>query len=138
MDSGYEENKRQKTISAGERALSSLKKAADELDRAKNWGIWDILGGGMISTYVKRSKMDQAQYYLNEAKKDLQLFCKELQELNPAADLNVQTSGFLTFADYFLDGFLADLFVQDKINQTRNQVSDAYNKISDILKCLRA
>lgn len=137
MDQNFEEKKRQEAISAGEHALDSLRKAAEELDRAKNWGIWDLLGGGMISTYAKRSKMDQAQYYMNEAQKDLQAFCRELQEMNPAADLNVQTSDFLTFADYFFDGFLADLFVQDKINQTRNKVTEAYDRVTDILRRLR-
>ena len=33
-------------IRAGERALSSLRAAQDKLGSARNWGIFDMLGGG--------------------------------------------------------------------------------------------
>ena len=35
-------------ILAGERALGSLKTAYDNLTSAKNWGIFDMMGGGKI------------------------------------------------------------------------------------------
>ena len=51
----------QEAIDAGERALASLKAAQDELSSAKNWGIFDMLGGGFVSTLVKHNKMDNAK-----------------------------------------------------------------------------
>ena len=66
-------------IDAGERALSSLGSAQEKLNSAGNWGIFDILGGGLFSTMIKRSKMDDAQRLIEEAP-------KEYNEMMPEAD----------------------------------------------------
>ena len=50
------EKERNEAILAGERALDSLRAARDELNSAGNWGIVDLLGGGLISGLVKHSK----------------------------------------------------------------------------------
>ena len=54
-------------IQAGEAALSSLRNAQEKLNSAKNWGIWDIVGGGFMSSLIKHSRMDDAQEYMEEA-----------------------------------------------------------------------
>jgi chromosome segregation ATPase len=50
----------QEAIQAGQAALNSLRQVSSELGSAANWGTWDMLGGGMISTMVKHSKIDSA------------------------------------------------------------------------------
>lgn len=50
----------QEAVQAGERALQSLYAARDKLGSARNWGIFDMLGGGFISDFVKHSKMNDA------------------------------------------------------------------------------
>lgn len=137
MKDNYEKE-RLEAIAAGEHALDSLQKAAGELNSAGNWGIFDMLGGGFVSTYVKRSKMDNAQSYMNQAKEALQAFSRELADVDVAANLNVQTGDFLTFADYFFDGFVSDWLVQNKIDQAKSQVAEALRKIEGILAQLRA
>ncbi|MDO4650243.1 MAG: hypothetical protein Q4B26_16510 [Eubacteriales bacterium] len=44
------EKERREAIEAGKRALGSLRSARNNLDSAKNWGLWDMFGGGFIST----------------------------------------------------------------------------------------
>ena len=61
MQHNYEQE-RLEAVQAGERALSSLENARNKLNNAKNWGIADLLGGGMFTTMLKRSKMSDAQY----------------------------------------------------------------------------
>ena len=69
------ENKEiREAIQAGEAALSSLKNAREKLDSAKNWGIFDIVGGGFVSSLIKHSRMDDAQEYMEEAKQNLRRF----------------------------------------------------------------
>ena len=51
-------------MDAGERALSTLRCAQEKLNSASNWGILDMFGGGMFSTIMKRSKMDDAQIHM--------------------------------------------------------------------------
>ena len=43
------EKERNEAIAAGERALTSLRAAREELRSAGNWGLVDLFGGGMIS-----------------------------------------------------------------------------------------
>ena len=61
-------------IRAGDKALISLRLAQEKLSSAKNWGILDILGGGLITNMVKHSKINDASSYLREAKDSLRVF----------------------------------------------------------------
>lgn len=47
-------------VAAGEKALMNLERAESALRSARGWGIWDLLGGGLIVTYAKHSRMDDA------------------------------------------------------------------------------
>ena len=105
------EKERNEAILAGERALDSLRAARDELNSAGNWGIVDLLGGGLISGLVKHSKMSNAQNYMEQAKWNLQNFSRELQDVNMVHNLNLELGDFLTFADFFFDGVVADWLV---------------------------
>ena len=62
------EKERNEAIASGERALTSLRAAREELRSAGNWGLVDLFGGGMISGLVKHSKMGNAQRYMEQAK----------------------------------------------------------------------
>ena len=62
---------KQEAIVAGQQALRSLRQAQDCLSSARNWGIYDLLGGGLLSSLVKHSRMDKAQQCINEAKSSL-------------------------------------------------------------------
>ena len=55
-------------VAAGRRALTSLETAADALGSASNWGLFDILAGGIISSLVKRSRLDDAEEALGRAR----------------------------------------------------------------------
>ena len=103
-------------VDAGERALRTLRSAQEKLNSAGNWGIFDMLGGGLISTIMKRSKMDDAKNLMESAKMDLKRFQKELKDVNVPLDLKMEVGSFLSFADFFFDGFVADYLVQSKIS----------------------
>ena len=124
-------------IAAGERALSSLYVAQDKLKSARGWGIFDIFGGGFIADMIKHSKMQEASKSMEEAKYFMQRFQKELSDVNGNFNLQLNVGGFLSFADFFFDGFLADYLVQSKIADARRQVDDAIVKVSRILDDLK-
>ena len=114
---GYDIGKeKREAIDAGYRAINSLKTARDNLNSAKNWGLLDMFGGGFFSTMLKHSKIDQARQNMEQAKYDLRNFSRELNDVNIACDLNINIGDFLSFADYFFDGFVADWMVQVRIN----------------------
>ena len=137
---GYDiEKEKREAIEAGRRALNSLSAAKENLNSAKNWGLVDMLGGGFFSTMLKHSKMDQAKQNMEQAKYDLRNFSRELNDVNMACNLHINTGDFLSFADYFLDGFVIDWMVQDRINKAKQQVREAIRRtenILDQLKCM--
>lgn len=124
-------------IAAGERALMSLRSAQTELNSAGNWGIADMLGGGLFTTMIKHSKMDNAVSYMENAKNSLRTFQRELRDVTIHASLDLDVSGFLSFADYFFDGILADYLVQSRISDAKHQVEQAIRQVQDILNDLR-
>ena len=124
-------------IHAGERALSSLKIAQSQLNGARNWGLFDMFGGGFLSSAIKHSKINDAAMYMENAKRDLQVFRRELKDVNIPLDLRMEVGSFLSFADFFFDGFVADYLVQSKIAQAKEQVDDAVYMVENILRNLR-
>lgn len=136
MEYNLEKEKRE-AIEAGQRALRSLQRARENLNSAGNWGLVDMFGGGFFTTMIKHSKMDQAKQNMEEAKYNLRSFSKELNDVNMVCNLNIDTGDFLTFADYFFDGFFVDWLVQDKINNAKSQVEEAIRRTEAILRQLQ-
>ncbi len=124
-------------IAAGERALNSLYAAQSKLKSARGWGIFDMLGGGLLSDLMKHSRMNDASSYMEASRRDLEKFKRELADVSTSYNLRMDVDGFLTFADFFFDGLIADYLVQTKISQAREQVDEAIAKVSQILTELK-
>ena len=137
MNDYMQEKEINEAIDSGERALVSLKEAQSKLNSARNWGIFDMLGGGLITDLVKHSKMNDAAAYLEEAKRDLLVFQKELQDVQGTIDLKVDVDGFLTFADFFFDGIIMDYVVQSKIAEARKQNEQAIPLVEKLVNDLK-
>lgn len=127
----------QEAIWAGERSLQSLRAAQGNLNSARNWGIWDLFGGGFIGDMMKHSKMNNAVSQMEQAKRDLRVFQKELGDVNRSLNLQLKVGSFLTFADFFFDGIVADYLVQSKIADARRQVDDAICQVQGIVNHLK-
>ena len=124
-------------IEAGERALRSLKDARDSLSSARGWGMIDMFGGGGLSGLIKHAKIGDAKSSLNRAKADLARFGRELSDVREIQGLDIEIGDFLTFADFFFDGFLADIMVQSKIRQARDKIDDAIDRVDALIVRLR-
>jgi len=125
-------------IRAGERALKSLKGAEKELSGAKNWGIVDLLGGGLFTNMMKHSRINDASSCLERAKADLRVFKRELKDIPNYEDLGIDIGNFLAFSDFFFDGLIVDFMVQSKINDARSKVQNAIRKVERLLLELKA
>ena len=132
------EKERQEALDAGYRALNSLRRAQENLNSAKTWGLVDMFGGGLFSTMIKHSKVGQAQEHMDQARYDLQNFSNELRDVRVNCDWNIEIGDFLSFADYFFDGFFVDWMVQDKIHQANEKVSEAIYQVEQVLRQLQA
>jgi len=133
---GLELKELEEAFHAGEALRIPLGEALQRLDSARNWGTYDLLGGGMVSTHIKHGKLEEAASYINEARGRLSRFQKELKDVNMLLSVEVDVSSFLKFADYFFDDFFSDWIVQGKIKRSQEQVSDALIKVDDALSRL--
>lgn len=123
-------------IDAGERALRSLRQAQQYLNSAGTWGLFDMFGGNLITGIMKHSKINNASRSIDDARYDLRKFQKELRDVDTLVpDVNV--GDFLTFADFFWDGFVADIMVQSKISKGKKQVAEAITRVEAILAQLK-
>ena len=123
-----------RAIIAGEKALYSLKEARDILSSASNWGLLDIFGGNGFTGFMKHMKINKAKGVLDQARHDLWEFKNELEYL---PEINIDIGGFLTFADFFFDGFLADVFVQSRISDAKRQLDEAIRRTESVFSQLR-
>ncbi|MBQ3967828.1 MAG: hypothetical protein II688_03990 [Lachnospiraceae bacterium] len=115
----YQVKEIKEAINAADEALFHLRNASRELDKARGWGIWDIIGGGLLTNLIKHGKMRDAEYEIGCAKDALARFNKELRDVAGYSTIHIDS--FLTFADFFFDGLIADLLVQSKIRDAIDQ-----------------
>lgn len=120
-------------LRAGRAVAYDLDNAIEKLRSAKNWGTYDMLGGGMISTHIKHGRLDEAMDYLYRAQNSLRHFEKELRDVGEQLPTHIEIGSFLKFSDYFFDGFVMDWIVQGKINDMLQQVEHKKTEIQRIL-----
>ena len=128
----------QEAVAAGQTALKSLRKVSSELGSAANWGTWDMLGGGMISTMAKHSRIDSAKEHAHHAQRQLRRFQEELADTNERLHMSLEIGGFSKFADFFFDGLIADWVVQSKLSEASSACSTTISKVSSVVnQCQR-
>lgn len=120
-------------IGAAHEVLSGLARITEALNRAGNWGVYDMLGGGSIATMIKHGHIDDARSLTAHVQHLLRRLRREL------ADISVQTgdvgdvSGFETFADYFFDGLISDWVVQSRIEQSAKHIQRTRQQVQRVL-----
>lgn len=126
-------------IDAGKAVLNRLEKVIAYFKSAGNWGVADLIGGGLIITAVKHSKIDKAKAEVHEVQHLLGRFQRELSDLrfSPESKLGIEVSSFQTFADYIFDGLIFDWIVQSKINKSLNNARNMKDKMQKILDNLQ-
>jgi len=118
---------------AGITALEALQSIAGSLNSAAGWGIFDMVGGGIISTMIKHSHIDEAKRQVARAESELRRFQTELLDIRITGPAQIQIDGFSKFADFFFDGFFMDFFMQTKINKARENVDNVIAQVEAVL-----
>jgi hypothetical protein len=128
----------EEALQAGDAALAALEGVRDELRSAQNWGTWDLLGGGMLSTMAKHSHIDVARSRAHRAQERLHRFRAELADADQRLHVSLDDiGGFSTFADYFFDGLIADWVVQSKIDHASSACGNAIGRVREALLACR-
>ena len=122
---------------AGRNVINDINIVQRELNSAKSWGTYDMLGGGMIATMVKRDHMNKAQDTINKLNRSVKIFSKELKDVNGQGIATLDIANYLSIMDYFFDGFFVDWAVQSKINDAINKVGSLDREIGGLTNKLR-
>lgn len=123
-------------ISPGNAAAMELHDALSVLNSAENWGVYDMLGGGLVADMVKHSKIDDAKNHILRAQNHLQRLQIELQDVDMRVDSNINVTQGAVLADFFFDGLIADWYMQSKISQSKENVTKVYGQVSQVVNRL--
>lgn len=126
----------QEAIAAGGHARRQLQDVIKSLESARSWGIWDMLGGGVLAAGVKHLRIEDAKKQIHDLQQLLHKFNHELADLNEIG-IKLSIGSFQTFADYFFDGLLIDWFVQSKINNSLERAKEQLNRVDGTLQALQ-
>lgn len=137
-DVTHQQKELEEALSAGENAKRLLGQVQDDLDSARSWGTWDMLGGGLIATMAKYDRLDSAQSSIRAAQRALSDFRTELADVSQLQVPSIQIGEFATFADYFFDGIFSDWYVQSSIKKAQEGVSEVHMKLTAALRDLEA
>lgn len=125
-------------IEAGVRTIRAFEPLISTLESAKNWGTWDLIGGGMLATSIKHSEIDSAQIMISEVQSHLHRFETELRDVGVSGNMQIELSDFERFADYFFDGLIVDWTVLNKIDKSLDNAKSKHRATVRIVRDLEA
>lgn len=126
----------EEAVAAGREVIAGLDDVIDGFKSAGNWGIVDLVGGGIIITAIKHSKIDRAKSAIHEVQSRLGRFRRELSDLRtkPDVPLSVEITSFEKFADYLFDGLIFDWIVQSKIRRSLDAAVDMRGRMEALVR----
>ena len=123
-------------IVAGNNVLSGLEPVINSLESAEGWGVWDLLGGGLLSTAIKHSRIDDARSGVHEVQTRMSRFKRELADVQRSIELKIDIGALDTFADFFFNGLIVDWIIQSKIIDARERSQQAKKLIAQAVRVL--
>lgn len=114
-----------------EELLGELNNAESNLKSARNWGIFDMVGGGLITDLIKHSKIGYAKDSMNRVNYLMDKLRSEINEIK-TADYTMNVGTFATVADFLFDGVLVDVYMFSKIMQSLDEVRNLRNRINSL------
>ena len=112
--------------------IGELDQAERQLSSARNWGFLDVLGGGLITDLIKHSKLNNAKSSMDRVNYLLQELRRALGGISMAGDYSMNVSGFETFADFFFDSGIVDVYMTAKIMSSLNEVRNLKNRCYEL------
>ena len=112
--------------------IAELDQAERQLSSARNWGFLDVLGGGLITDLIKHSKLNNAKSSMDRVNYLLQELRRALGGISMAGDYSMNVSGFETFADFFFDSGIVDVYMTAKIMSSLNEVRNLKNRCYEL------
>lgn len=120
-------------MEAGQDAQMRLHRIQETLRSAKGWGIYDLLGGGLISGMMKRIRMEKAQQQIDELRGSLERFNSELKDVQVQCSASAELSEWLNITDLVFDDPLSDWLSLSKIKDAKAEIDRTAEKVTALL-----
>ena len=133
---GYYTTEIDEAIESGRRTIAALEHAENALQSARNYGIWDLFGGGFISGILKHSKIEDAERELSLAQSQLRRFQKTLRNVQVENSNSIHFDNVTRVIDLFFDNVIIDIMVQSKIKEACFQVEHTRKQVQDVVRRL--
>ena len=125
-------------IEAGRDAQMRLRRIQETLRSAKGWGIYDLLGGGLISGMMKRIRMEKAQQQIEELRGSLERFNSELKDVQVQCNTSAELSAWLSITDLVLDDPLSDWLSLSEIKDAKAEIDRTEKEVTALLARLES
>lgn len=103
--------------SAADISIAKIDCGLSQLESASSWGIFDILGGGLFSSLVKRNKIGEANLSLEEISTSLKALNKELSDVDISLPDAIPDRLSDELFDLVFDNIFTDIRVQGEIKE---------------------
>ena len=123
----------EEAIGAGQEAHRQAQQVLDSLRSARGWGIYDLLGGGMLSGLMKHSRMDRAQQQLESLRQALERFNRELKDMQVQCSASAELSEWLNITDLVFDDPLSDWLSLSKIKDAKSEIDRTAEEVTALL-----
>ncbi len=125
-------------INLTDQLISELDQAERQLSSARNWGFLDVLGGGFIIDLIKHSKLNNAKLSMDRVNYLLQELKRVLGGISMPGDYSMNVGGIATFADFFFDSGIVDVYMTAKIMSSLNEVRNLKNRCYELKNRLQS
>lgn len=133
-----EDKELQEALDAGRDVHVQVENALHALDSAESWGVVDMMGGGMMTTMMKRDRMNQAKTAMTEIEYLLRKFRAELSDIAGADTVGADKFGTeWSMMDYLFDGFLIDYLVQQEITESLSNMRRLEKEIEHVCESIQ-
>jgi hypothetical protein len=106
-------------------ALHRMNEALDRLRSARGWGSYDTwLGGGFISSLIKRDKVDQARQLMQSSNQALEKLRTELLDVGLDGVGDVEIGRLHRTLDVWFDNIVSDVRAQSRIKEAAQRLED--------------
>lgn len=116
-----------------ERSILLIDDVDKEISKAKDWGIIDILGGGGISSLIKRGKISKINDFLFKLRYQLEKTQRELIPVKHLTKLEIANNFSDKFFDIGFDNIFTDLSTQSKLRETEMNLMELRYYLQKVL-----
>ncbi|HKM43159.1 MAG TPA: hypothetical protein VJZ70_04115 [Limnochordia bacterium] len=126
----------QEARAVAQQVLDLLDDVEGQLKSARNWGFYDMVGGGFFASLIKHGKIDKAEALLKRVRYKLEQLQKELSDVAIGLGSGVHVTGFERFMDIAFDNIVSDWMVQSKIRDSLGEVARIRVDVEQVLHTL--